>query len=192
MFANSIIYETIAAMDVKELLFHPVRLRIVQAAHRGEHTTSDLAEKLPDVPKATLYRQVALLADGGLLEVVGEQRIRGAVERRYRLRPDRAVIDDAAAAAMTVDDHRNGFATVVAVLLAEFELYLARADSDPVADSIGYRQISLWLDDDEKAALLDEMISAIRARTGNAPRPGRRRHLLTPIFFPAEAGGSGQ
>ncbi|GLX00011.1 hypothetical protein [Microtetraspora sp. NBRC 16547] len=33
------------------------------------------------------------LAAGGILEVADERRVRGAVERRYRLRQDRAVID---------------------------------------------------------------------------------------------------
>jgi hypothetical protein len=179
-------------MDPLELLFHPVRLRILQASHgRRAFTTGELAEALSDVPKATLYRQVALLADGGMLEVVNEQRVRGAVERRYRVRRDRAVIDDTAAAEMTLGDHRTGFAAVVAVLLAEFDAYLARPGTDPAADLVGYRQISLWLDDDEKKDLVADLSAAIRARVANAPREGRRRHLLTPVFFPAEGAAPG-
>jgi hypothetical protein len=40
-----------------------------------------------------MYRHVGLLASEGVLEVEGEQRVHGAVERRYRLRRERAVID---------------------------------------------------------------------------------------------------
>ncbi|HEX9334590.1 MAG TPA: helix-turn-helix domain-containing protein, partial [Pseudonocardiaceae bacterium] len=58
--------------------------------HGGRtRTTSDLCARLPDVPKTTVYRHVALLAGAGLLEVVDEQRVHGAVERHYRLRRDR-------------------------------------------------------------------------------------------------------
>lgn len=56
-------------------------------------TTSQLCELIPDISPSTIYRGVGQLADAGILEVAGEQRVRGAVERRYRLRRDRAVID---------------------------------------------------------------------------------------------------
>ncbi|MFE1519493.1 helix-turn-helix domain-containing protein [[Kitasatospora] papulosa] len=58
-----------------------------------ELTTADLCDRIRDVSKATVYRHVDLLAAGGVLEVALERRVRGAVERRYRLRHDRAGID---------------------------------------------------------------------------------------------------
>ncbi|WP_344842114.1 helix-turn-helix domain-containing protein [Nonomuraea dietziae] len=89
-------------MDMLGLLLHPVRLRIVHAMS-GERTrtTSDLCARLPDVPKTTVYRHVGLLAEAGVLEVESEQRVHGAVERRYRLRREQAVIDRDAAASMS-------------------------------------------------------------------------------------------
>jgi DNA-binding transcriptional ArsR family regulator len=81
-------------VDSLDLLLHPIRLRIVHAVSGGRtRTTSDLCARLPDVPKTTVYRHVALLADAGVLEVADEQRVHGAVERHYRLRRDRAAID---------------------------------------------------------------------------------------------------
>ncbi len=67
--------------------------------------------------------------------MAGEQRVHGAVERRYRLRQDRAVIDADAAAAMTLEDHRRGFAAAMAVLIAEFNAYLDRDGADRGASS---------------------------------------------------------
>src|SRR5512132_3192187 len=102
-------------MDTLELLLHPVRVRIVHAMSGGHtRTTSELCARLPDVSKATVYRHVSLLAEAGLLEVAGEQRVHGAVERRYRLNRTRAVIDQDAAASMSLDDHRHGFAAAMA------------------------------------------------------------------------------
>src|SRR3712207_7514085 len=62
-------------MATADLLLHPVRLRIVQA-FLGDRTltTADLRSELPDVPVATLYRHVGVLAEAGVLEVVGERR----------------------------------------------------------------------------------------------------------------------
>jgi DNA-binding transcriptional ArsR family regulator len=177
------------AMDVTELLLHPVRLRIVQAAFDGQpFTTSQLCDLLPDVSKATVYRQVALLAEGRLLEVVSEERIRGTVERRYRLHRQRAAIDNEATATLTLEDHRRGFTAVVASLLAEFEVYLGRPGADPFSDKVSYPQFSLWLSDAEKAELIDEVGASLRSRLANDPSPKRRRHLLTTILFPVGNG----
>src|SRR3954468_17525958 len=96
-------------MDPVEQLLHPVRLRIVHAlSAAGALTIAQMCARMPEVPKITMYRQVAQLTDGGFLEVDGEQRVRGAVERRYRLRQDRPTIDADAAAGMVPQEHRGG------------------------------------------------------------------------------------
>jgi DNA-binding transcriptional ArsR family regulator len=168
-----------------DLLLHPFRLRIVHALSGGrELSTTQLSARMPDVSKVTVYRQVAVLAEGGFLEVAGEQRVRGAVERRYRLRQDRPVIDAAAAAAMTLEDHRRGFAAAMAVLIAEFNAYLDRAGADPTADRVSYRQGTLWLNPDELAEMTRKMLEVLHDSVANQPAPGRAPYLLSPILFP--------
>ena len=175
-------------MNVTELVLHPVRIRIVFAAMDGlPFTTSEMGRRLPDVSKASMYRHIALLAEGELLEVESEELVNGIIERHYRLQRVRAVIDPAAAAAMTNDDHRRGFAAVAASLLAEFNAYLDQPQSNPSLDSVSYRQFLLWLTDAERAALVEEVSAAIRTRAVQKPTPERKRHLLTTIFFPAES-----
>jgi DNA-binding transcriptional ArsR family regulator len=174
-------------MDTVELLLHPVRLRIVHAMSGGRTLSStQLCALLPDVSKATVYRQVGLLAEGGVLEVDAEQRVRGAVERRYRLNRGRAVIDASTAASASAEDHRRVFALAVGTLLAEFNAYLDGDSADPVADQVGYRQHALWLSPDERAEMIEEMRDVIMSRMGNEPSPGRRRHLFSPVLFPSE------
>jgi DNA-binding transcriptional ArsR family regulator len=172
-------------VDTLELLLHPVRLRIVHAMSGGvTRTTSDLLARLPDVSKATVYRHVSLLAEAGLLEVVSEQRVHGAVERRYRLYRPRAVINPDAAASMTLEEHRHGFAAAMAALVAEFNTYLHQGNADPTEDKVGYRQIPLWLSQDERADLISQIRTILVSTMDNQPGPGRRLHLLSPILFP--------
>jgi hypothetical protein len=172
-------------VDTVDLLLHPVRLRIVHAVSGGrELTTTQLCARMPDVSRVTVYRQVAPLVAGGVLEVAGEQRVRGAVERRYRLRQDRPVIDADAAAAMSMEDHRRGFATAMAVLIAEFNAYLDRDGADPAADRVSYRQGTLWLSPGELAELTATMLAVLRDSIANTPAPGRTPYLLSPILFP--------
>jgi DNA-binding transcriptional ArsR family regulator len=174
------------AVDLLDLLVHPVRLRIVFAMSGGQtRTTSDLCTQLPDVPKTSVYRHVGLLADAGVLEVADEQRVHGAVERHYRLRGERAAIGADVAAAMSLDDHRRAFAAGMAAVLAEFNAYLDRPGADPVADHVGYRQGVLWLGPDERTKLIGGLRSLLRDVVDNEPTPDRSPHLVTAIFFPA-------
>jgi DNA-binding transcriptional ArsR family regulator len=170
-----------------ELLAHPVRLRIVHALSGGRTlTTSQLCKVLADVPKTTVYRHVAQLADGGMLEVDGERRVRGVVERSYRLRRERTLVDAETAASATSDEHRHIFAAAMAAMIAEFNGYLDRDDADPAADMVGYRQHTLWLTQDELSDLIQDMRAAILPRLANEPTAQRARHLLSPIHFPIE------
>jgi DNA-binding transcriptional ArsR family regulator len=174
------------AVDILELLGHPVRLRIVHALRGGRTlTTSQLCVRLPDVSKAMVYRHVDLLADGGILEVAEERRVRGAVERHYRLRQDQASISPAIATSLSPNEHRRGFAAAVAALVAEFNAYLDRDNASPATDPVSYRQHAIWLSRDELAAMVSELRDAIAPRLANPSTPDRARYLLSPILFPS-------
>ncbi len=178
-------------MATADLLLHPVRLRVVQAL-LGDRmlTTGELHAELPDVPAATLYRHVAVLADAGVLEVVAERRVRGSTERTYRLVVAAASVGAAEAAAMTPDEHRRAFGTFVASLLADFDRWVdddgpdGRRRPDLQRDGVGYRLLALWLDDDEFAGLVAELRRVLGERLENGPRPGRRRRVLGTVFLP--------
>jgi DNA-binding transcriptional ArsR family regulator len=171
-----------------ELLLNPLRLRIIHAVLDGRpFTTAQLSDRLADVSRATVYRQVAVLAEAGLLEIDGEERIRGAVERTYRLHSARAAMDLDTVAAMTVKDHQRLFTAAVGALLAEFNAYLGRQGADPLADSVSYRQFSLWLSEEEKAELVRNLTATLVALLKNGPSAERRQHMLSTILFPTDA-----
>jgi hypothetical protein len=175
---------TVATVD---LLLHPVRLRLVQA-FLGDRTltVADLRAELPDVPAASLYRHVGLLADAGVLTVVGERKVRGAAERSYRLDVAAASVGPEEAAGVSVEEHRRAFATFVAGLLADFDRYLARSDVDLGRDGVGYRQAAVWLDDDEFGSLLADLRAVIGERLGHRPGGARRRRLLSTVLLPGD------
>jgi DNA-binding transcriptional ArsR family regulator len=173
--------------DVVELLLHPVRTRIVHAMVGGRVlTTADLCARMPDVSQATMYRQVAVLAEAGVLEVESEERIRGPAERRYRLREERTRIKAEAGAAMSLEDHRRGFAIAMGVLLAEFNGYLDRKGADPYRDRVGYRQFVVWLSEPELEALQAQLRTALAAVAEGQPAADRRPYLLSAILFPTD------
>ena len=179
-------------MASADLLLHPVRLRIVKA-FLGDRalTTSQLAGELDDVPAGSLYRHVARLTEAGVLQVVAERRVRGAIERTYTLRLFAAQIQPDEAAAMTLDEHAQAFMAYVAGLLADFDRYLASSPSDPVQDGADYRMAALWLTDAELTDLRRDLVRVFQPRLANAPGEGRRRRMIYNVFLPAPEQGSG-
>ncbi|MFC4060584.1 helix-turn-helix domain-containing protein [Planomonospora corallina] len=176
----------IAKTTSVDLLLHPVRLRIVQALLGDRRmTTAALAAELSDVSTATLYRHVAALTDAGVLEVTGEQRVRGAVERTYALRLAAAQITEEDLAAMTTEDHRQAFMAFVAGLMADFDRYLEGGDVDLRRDGVGYRQTALWLSDAEFAAFAADLRAVFETWAANGPGEGRTRRRITNILMPS-------
>jgi DNA-binding transcriptional ArsR family regulator len=175
----------VGGMATADLLLHPVRLRIVEA-FLGDRalTTSALAAELADVPPASLYRHVARLVDAGVLAIVAERRVRGALERTYVLRLTAAAIGLDEVAAMSADDHRHAFMAFVAGLLGDFDRYLARGDIDLLRDGVTYRLAGLWLDDAEYTELLRELTRVLQPKLANPPRPGRKRRILGYVLMP--------
>jgi hypothetical protein len=172
-----------------DLLLHPVRLRIVKA-FLGDRalTTSQLAEELDDVPSGSLYRHVALLAKAGVLQVVAERRVRGAVERTYTLRLSAARISPEEARRMSPEDHAQAFMVYVAGMLADADRYLAAGQPDPARDGADYQVGALWLTDAEFAELLRDLSIVFQPRLANSPAPGRRRRMVYTAFLPAPEG----
>jgi len=170
-----------------DLLLHPVRLRILQA-FLGDRalTTSQLSTELSDIPPASLYRHVARLVAAGVLQVVAERRVRGAIERTYVLRLAAARVSLDEIESMSADDHRQMFRAFVAGLLADFDRYLARGNVDLVRDGVAFGIEGLWLDDAELRDLTVDLYRVLQPRRVNGPKNGRRRRLLASVFMPAD------
>jgi hypothetical protein len=165
-------------------------LRIVKA-FLGDRalTTGQLADELDDVPPGSLYRHVALLAKAGILQVVAERRVRGAVERTYTLRQFAARISPDEAKRMSAEEHAQAFMVYVAGMLADADRYLAAGPPDPARDGADYQVGALWLSEAEFAELLRDLSIVFRPRLANPPSPGRRRRMVYTVFLPAPEDG---
>jgi hypothetical protein len=130
-----------------------------------------------------MYRQIAVLVEAGVLEVAEERRVRGTTERSYRVRKEEAVVDPAARAAMTREDHLRAYTTFAASLMGDFDRYLAHENADPHVDGVVYRQAAVWLTEEEFAVMVEEIERAVVSRVGNA-RDGRIRRVISLVAVP--------
>ncbi|MFN0144971.1 MAG: helix-turn-helix domain-containing protein [Dehalococcoidia bacterium] len=174
------------ARPLADVVLHPVRLAVIAALGDGEMTTGDLAERLPAVPQATLYRHVARLVDAGLIDVVAETKVRGAVERTYRLGPPATVSAGAGAA-----DALESFTRFAASLLADFARYARSPGADPTADGAGFRQVTLWLTDAEFGQFASDFGRVLAAAAAHRPGEGRSAVNLTTVLIPAPVANPG-
>ena len=107
---------------IADVVMHPVRLRIIQQLGNDRRvTTSDLRSALPDIAQATLYRHVAAPVDAGVVAVVEERRVRGAVERTFALGDRMAHVDHDELREMGDRELQQSFLTFLAHLAEDFD-----------------------------------------------------------------------
>ena len=175
-------------MATANLLLHPVRMRILQTlVGAGELTTAQLRDRLPDVSPASMYRHVATLTQAGILEVVHERRVRGTVERSYRVRQDEALVDEEARTTMTKEDHRQAFTVFTGAMMADFDRYLAREDTEPAREGVLYRQGAVWATPEEFTDLVEELEAVVARHAAHTPGDGRVRHVISLALVPDKA-----
>lgn len=135
-----------------------------------------------------MYRHVAALTQAEILEVARETPVRGTVERSYRVRQDKALVDAEARTTMTKDDHRRAFTVFTGALMADFERYLSREDTEPAREGVLYRQGAVYLSEEEFAELVDELEAVVERRAHTAPGDGRTRHIVSLVLVPDKPG----
>ena len=136
-------------METAEVVMNPVRQRIFQYFLLHETgTVKELKKALPDVPSASLYRHINILANHSVLMVVAENRIRGTVESVYRLNKD---------ALATEDETGNTVQMSLLGICASFARYFARGNVDPKKDMLLLTNCTLLLTDEEFSAFLSEI-----------------------------------
>lgn len=136
-------------MEIAELVMNPVRQRIFQYFLLHETgTVKALKQALPDVPSASLYRHIKILADHAILMVVSENRIRGTVESVYQLNK---------AALTTEDESGNAVQMSLLGICASFARYFAKGDAEPEKDMLLLTNCTLLLTDEEFSGFLSEI-----------------------------------
>jgi Helix-turn-helix domain len=171
-----------------ELIIHPIRLRIIEALQQQTLTTLQLAARLPDVPQATLYRQIKRLVAGGVLAVAGESLVNGIVERAYTLCEAAGHFSREEFAAIPPEDHARYFSIFLGALMTWMDRYLRQESYDTTAEGMTYFQVAMHLTDEEAQRFRIDLLDLV-GRAGSAgPGPGRRRRLLGAAVIPDPLG----
>ncbi|MDG4823270.1 helix-turn-helix domain-containing protein [Asanoa sp. WMMD1127] len=166
-------------------LLHPVRLRIVSEFTGGQRTVRELAEALPDVPQATLYRHVAALLEGGVLQQVGERAARGPSERIYRVAQGADRIPAEEVDSLSAAEHRRVFSVFAASLVDSFAAYVDSGKAVPSADGLSYNRAVVNLSTKEMDAFGKRFGALVAEVLAIPPARHRRRYHLASCVIPA-------
>ena len=165
-------------MEMAELVMNPVRQRIFQYFLLHETgTVKELRQALPDVPSASLYRHVKLLAEHSILTVAEEHRIRGTVESVYRLNK---------AALSTPDEGGNAVQMSLLSLCASFARYFSGGNADPQKDMLLFTNCTLTLTDGEFSDFLSEINQVALKYMQMEARADRKMRQITLISAPTD------
>jgi DNA-binding transcriptional ArsR family regulator len=167
-----------------KLILHPVRMKIVQSLINGKKlTVQQIAERVKDVPQATLYRQLNTLLEAEIIQVVQENQIRGTVEKIYALK-ERSVQTQKEFLDLSKEQQLELFLSFTTHLLGLYENYLDQDGVDLLKDGVGYRMAKLYLSDEEHMELIKNIGKLIHAATLNEPSPERKIKNIATIVIP--------
>lgn len=165
-----------------DVIINPIRIRIIQhAAHNGPLTVAHLAQALPDISKATLYRHVRVLVENEILQVVGQEKIRGTFEQRYSLNTQKfnPTGQESSAELQTL------VYSMLAKLAHDFGQYFDSDTATPTEDRLFLATNTLHLDDHQFEQFIDEMFAVV-AKYSQAPTShnGKTR-MITLVSSPS-------
>lgn len=170
-------------VNVEDLLLHPVRMRILLTLAGKQLTSQEVAEKLPDVAHATLYRHIAKLGKAGVLVVVDEQQKRGVKERTWAL-ADLQHMDMSESFSHATDNEKfRYFLSFTTSLLQDFALYLKFRKNQSEQD-IGFHSHVLNLSDHEFKRVTAKLNEVFKPYLENGQSSRRTPRTLSTIIIP--------
>ena len=155
---------------------NPVRQRIFQYfLLHDTGTVKELRKALPDIPSASLYRHIKILADSAILTVVGENRIRGTVESVYRLNKDAMAMENESGTAVQMS---------LLSICASFAKYFSTGNAEPQKDMLLLTNCTLLLTDEEFSEYLSEINQVTVKFMKQAPSESSKMRRITLISAP--------
>lgn len=165
--------------DLNQVLLNPIRMRIIQYLATHESVTAgELASIMTDVPRTTLYRHINTLVGSDILSVVGENRIRGTVEKVYSLNVSAISSENT-----TQNATRNAYGFLMKIY-ADFERYFNNANANPGKDKLFLNNLVLLMSDEEYDEFLSDLQNLMVKHMEKEPSSKRKARSLSIISAP--------
>jgi DNA-binding transcriptional ArsR family regulator len=155
-------------------------MRIIQEiANQKTITTTQLYQRMEDIPRTTLYRHITVLLEHDLLYVVSEKKIRGSLERTLALNLGEIGKHN------TIENASQDALGFLLEKYSRFHTYFSKENPKPGEDKIFLNNTVLMLDDKE----FDQFLLQLRELLVNysyKPATGRKARDISILSSPAE------
>ncbi len=169
-----------------DLLNHPVRLRIAQLLYGRQMTTTQVADVLKDVPKASLYRHISRMLEGGALEVVETHLVRGIEERVLTtVKAELNLSDEDLERGIDTDEFAD-FVRVYGTLAADEMASFVAASPAFDVDELLFRDYDIAVTDAEFAALRSTFWRMLDEFESRPPGEGRKLRRVLVLSYPIQ------
>ncbi|MGG3178128.1 helix-turn-helix domain-containing protein [Priestia megaterium] len=172
------------------ILLHPVRMRIVRALLQADMTVSELVIKFGNIPQATMYRQIKVLVDSGLVKVTEERPIMKTIEKVYSVVKEHTQITKEEQSSLSPEEQLEFFTTYYTHLLQEVESYLLNENfkNSLSPNKFSYETISLYLSQEERKELTERYHALLKEFTQRQSPSEKTAFTLSTIFIPSVKG----
>jgi len=167
-------------LNPMQAILHPVRMRIVIALNDEPMTARQLAREMQDVPLATVYRHVNVLAAAGVIRIVDEHRVHGTLERRFALVAGASYVRPNE---VTPNEIVGLVGALTSAVQSNFQQYACNASFPPQEGEIAAMASSLYLTDEEYESVRNSIRELI-GKTGRTAGPDRHRRFLAYFSVP--------
>jgi len=171
-------------IEAIKCIMNPVRIKIIQELNlQKTATTKEIAQACGDIPPATLYRHLNALMKNHIIEVVSENKVRGILEKVYKLNENPAQIISQNPKAITQEELSAVFIQFMFGLLNDFDSSVSQPDTlQNLGSNLGFSSATFFLTDEELADMSQKMNQNIIPLLKNTPAPGRKLRKLSTIF----------
>ena len=165
--------------EEQKLLLNQVRHRILQCVLRhGRITAKEIGAELTDIPRASLYRQISMLTESGLLHKCEERQVRGTLEHKYELAKELFISEDSKQTELNIQ-------FTLLSLAQDFSDYYAEPAKDPEKDMVRLISTPLLVNDEEFRQYISGINELTQRYMNKSPGENRKSRKITFVVSPA-------
>lgn len=175
-------------MNNIDVLMHPVRLKISLALIRHKETgltPLEMVKVIKDVPQATLYRHIQIMADADVIHVIKEKKVKSVTEKYYALNEAEAKFDENTWGKVPVKAKLDYISYYQLLLFSKYQDYLEKLQKqNSTEDGSTFSIVELNLNDEHFMQFqkeLNELIQKYYNATNNEKHTPSRTVAITII-----------
>ncbi|MBU7595232.1 helix-turn-helix domain-containing protein [Metabacillus halosaccharovorans] len=143
-----------------EILMHPVRMKICQTLMRHKEnglTPLEMVKLIKDIPQATLYRHIQIMADADIIRIIKEKKVKSVLEKYYVLNEAEAKLDIEEWKRISNEEKLDYISYYQLSLMTQYQAYLENLEENEQEDQATFSVVELNLGEEQFQSFQNEL-----------------------------------